>query len=164
MTIQEDLTQSESPQTDLTKVAALHQKRTLAFVNHFLTINVQFLNNFMRNCEQKLMQFERKLEKVNAAMVLLESKLSSIPELDIPKQTNTSNVTETESTESQNETELQEENLVRKLEDQAPAEVKTKPEYDKFVKMVQVGVPLQAVKLKVSLEGLDPEILEQLIK
>lgn len=42
--------------------------------------------------------------------------------------------------------------------------MKTKPEYDKFVKMVQVGVPLQAVKLKVSLEGLDPEILEQLIK
>lgn len=37
------------------------------------------------------------------------------------------------------------------------------PEYDRFVKMVQVGVPLEAVKLKVSLEGLDPEILEKVL-
>lgn len=29
----------------------------------------------MRNCENKLMQFERKLEKVNASMVLLEAKV-----------------------------------------------------------------------------------------
>lgn len=38
-----------------------------------------------------------------------------------------------------------------------------RPEYDRFVKMVQVGVPLQAVKLKVSLEGLDPNVLDEIL-
>lgn len=38
-----------------------------------------------------------------------------------------------------------------------------RPEYDRFVKMVQVGVPLQAVKLKVSLEGLDPNVLDTIL-
>ena len=57
-------------------MAALQQKRTLAFVNHFVISTVQFLNNFAKQCEQKLMQFERKLEKINATMVLLEAKVS----------------------------------------------------------------------------------------
>lgn len=57
------------------QVAALQQKRTLAFVNHFVLTNVQFLNNFMKRCEQKLMDFDRKLEKVNAAMILLEARV-----------------------------------------------------------------------------------------
>lgn len=37
----------------------------------------------MRNCENKLMLFEQKLEKVNAAMVLLESKVSTFIYLHI---------------------------------------------------------------------------------
>lgn len=37
------------------------------------------------------------------------------------------------------------------------------PEYDRFVKMVQVGVPLQAVKLKLQLEGLDPDVLDEVL-
>ena len=37
------------------------------------------------------------------------------------------------------------------------------PEYDRFVKMVQVGVPLQAVKLKLQLEGLDPNVLDEVL-
>lgn len=40
---------------------------------------------------------------------------------------------------------------------------KHRPEYDRFVKMVQVGVPLQAAKLKCALEGLDPNVLAEII-
>lgn len=46
---------------------------------------------------------------------------------------------------------------------QSLPEPSNRPEYDRFIKMVQVGVPLQAVKLKVSLEGLDPEVLEKIL-
>ncbi|KAL4719766.1 hypothetical protein ACJJTC_011644 [Scirpophaga incertulas] len=67
---------------DFSKIAALQQKRTLAFVNHFVTTTVKFLNNFSKQCEQKLMLFERKLEKVEAALILLETRLSSIPEVN----------------------------------------------------------------------------------
>lgn len=38
------------------------------------------------------------------------------------------------------------------------------PEYERFVKMVQVGVPVQAVKLKLQLEGLDPNVLDEVLQ
>lgn len=40
---------------------------------------------------------------------------------------------------------------------------KVKPEYERFIKMVQVGVPKDAVKLKISLEGLDPNELDKML-
>ncbi|XP_026732395.1 WASH complex subunit 3 isoform X2 [Trichoplusia ni] len=172
MTLQETMINQELANVDLSKVAALQQKRTLAFVNHFVLTNVQFLNNFMKNCEQKLMEFERKLEKVNAGMVLLEARLSSIPELNIP--TPTTEVQKTEAPPSIAPTEPQNTSPVTVDPQPQPEEqaqnVDTvegkvaRPEYDRFVKMVQVGVPLQAVKLKLSLEGLDPNILDEILE
>ncbi|CAH0581657.1 unnamed protein product [Chrysodeixis includens] len=173
MTLQETMINQELANIDLSKVAALQQKRTLAFVNHFVLTNVQFLNNFMKNCEQKLMEFERKLEKVNAGMVLLEARLSSIPELNTPSPT-TTEVQKAEAapseapTESQNTSPVSAEPQLQQPEEQAPnvdtIEGKVaRPEYDRFVKMVQVGVPLQAVKLKLSLEGLEPKVLDEIL-
>lgn len=34
------------------------------------------------------------------------------------------------------------------------------PELLKYRKMIQVGVPLQAVKIKMQIEGLDPSLLD----
>lgn len=34
------------------------------------------------------------------------------------------------------------------------------PQYARFFRMIQVGVPVQAVRLKMKSEGLDPSILE----
>lgn len=39
----------------------------------------------------------------------------------------------------------------------------SRPQYDRFVKMVHVGVPLQAAKLKCAMEGLDPNVLDEII-
>ncbi|XP_022814293.1 WASH complex subunit 3 [Spodoptera litura] len=174
MTLQETMISQELANVDLYKVAALQQKRTLAFVNHFVLTNVQFLNNFMKTCEQKLMDFEKKLDKVNAAMVLLEARLSSIPELNTATPTllqKPAEVTETTSTEETPAAEPQNMVPVQDTKEQeTPSEStdtvegkSSHPEYDRFVKMVQVGVPLQAVKLKLSLEGLDPNILDQIL-
>ncbi|KAH9640019.1 hypothetical protein HF086_008114 [Spodoptera exigua] len=171
MTLQETMISQELANVDLSKVAALQQKRTLAFVNHFVLTNVQFLNNFMKRCEQKLMDFDKKLEKVNAAMVLLEARLSSIPELNTVTQTPVQKTPDV--TKSSEETPL-EPHTVAPVQDSKNAETSSEtmetievkpshPEYDRFVKMVQVGVPLQAVKLKLSLEGLDPNILDEIL-
>lgn len=161
--MQETLMQQELADVDSSKIAAIQQKRTLAFVNHFVTTNVKFLNSFARTCENKLMLFEQKLEKVNATMVLLESKLSSIPEVNAP-QTETAEKTEEisqnaaeEAKEPSNEGNNESSNIQEDL-----SKIH-RPEYNRFLKMVQVGVPVQAVKLKVSLEGLDPNILDELL-
>uniref|UniRef100_A0A5F8GV60 WASH complex subunit 3 n=1 Tax=Monodelphis domestica TaxID=13616 RepID=A0A5F8GV60_MONDO len=38
---------------DLTKVAAIQQKRTVAFLNQFVVHTVQFLNRFSTVCKEK---------------------------------------------------------------------------------------------------------------
>lgn len=64
------------------------------------------------------------------------------------------------------------ENTERKepAKEQSPDSVKPEdipapshPEYDRFLKMVSVGVPLEAVKLKLSTEGLDPNVFVKLV-
>ncbi|KAI8422858.1 hypothetical protein MSG28_006600 [Choristoneura fumiferana] len=174
MSLQETVLNHEISNVDFTKIAGLQQKRTLAFVNHFVVTTVQFLNKFTKDCEEKLMHFERKLEKVNASMVLLESKLSSIPEVNIPQSESPKETSNTDNQEikvevkqdvqetNHDETETNDEKDTSN--DPSPVDKETiSPEYVKFVKMVQVGVPLQAVKLKMMLEGLDSNMLDKLI-
>lgn len=99
---------------------------------------------------------------------LLSFQLSSIPEVNnstspqkpvakpeeaAPTAPQTSETTEPASQDVETPVELP----------QGLPEPSHRPEYDRFIKMVQVGVPLQAVKLKVSLEGLDPEVLEKIL-
>ncbi|XP_026486451.1 WASH complex subunit 3 [Vanessa tameamea] len=163
--MQDTIINQEIANLDLSKIAALQQKRTLAFVNHFVITTVQFLNNFAKRCEQKLMLFERKLEKINATMVLLEARLSSIPEVaqiatEIdnlkPKESIVQTPNEINETVTNNDDDNKPENK--------NATETIKPEYERFIKMVQVGVPIDAVKLKISLEGLDPNELDKIMK
>ncbi|CAB3235330.1 unnamed protein product [Arctia plantaginis] len=168
MTLEETMLNEELGNVDLSKITALQHKRTIAFVNHFVLTNVQFMNNFMKKCEQHLMNFERKLEKVNAAMVLLETRLSSIPELNTPTATTQpdlidSNLKTEETQDSSSKEEPQQINDSSKATETVVATKQARPEYDRFVKMVQVGVPLPAVKLKISLEGLDPNVLDEIL-
>ncbi|KAJ2950308.1 hypothetical protein O0L34_g11674 [Tuta absoluta] len=166
MTLRESMSNQELSGLDLNKVAALQQKRTLAFVNHFVNTTVQLLNNFMKNCEQKLMTFERKLEKVEAAMVLLEARLSSIPEVNTESESKpeASQVLETTPVSTdQPDNKLDPPSATPGEEPRIQTPEPSYPEYDKFVKMVHVGVPLPAVKLKMSTEGLDPDILDKIL-
>ncbi|CAG9129262.1 unnamed protein product [Plutella xylostella] len=169
MTMQETMSDQDPTNLDLSKVAALQQKRTLAFVNHFVLSTIQFLNNFMKQCEQQLMQFERKLEKAEAALVILETRLASIPEVANTQTPKTADNSEKDSSKP-HDSEHPEPPPASTPVEEPPAEAETPapgpshPEYDRFVKMVQVGVPLEAVKLKVSIEGLDPSIFEKIVK
>ncbi|GBP87540.1 WASH complex subunit 3 [Eumeta japonica] len=111
------------------------------------------------------MQFERKLEKVEAALILLEAKLSSIPEVNQQLPTSTpesTNILDTNTSQSKSDNEENcnkgSENKGNKIE-----ESEIPPEYIRFLKMIQVGVPLEAVKLKASVEGLNPDVLQKLI-
>ncbi|XP_036313161.1 WASH complex subunit 3 isoform X4 [Pipistrellus kuhlii] len=129
---------------DLTKVPAIQQKRTVAFLNQFVVHTVQFLNRFSTVCEE----------------------LSSIPGLDdvtvevspvsVPGVTN-----ETPSEPSQQnslqesgpqESEVTAENILTVAKD---------PRYARYLKMVQVGVPVMAIRNKMISEGLDPDLLER---
>ncbi|KAH8263618.1 hypothetical protein KR044_011646 [Drosophila immigrans] len=147
---------------DKTQIPPLNQKRILAFVNHFLISTCTFLNEFALNCETKFVQLERQLQRTEAALIILEAKLASIPldELDTSKSaTIPPDVEEVPAPETAVEeiaqVEVEPQKGVRTCEDLR---------YKKFFKMLHVGVPAPAVKQKMMAEGLEPQRLEYVNK
>ncbi|XP_045682513.1 WASH complex subunit 3 isoform X2 [Phyllostomus hastatus] len=154
---------------DLTKVPAIQQKRTVAFLNQFVVHTIQFLNRFSTVCEEKLADLSLRIQQIETTLNILDAKLSSIPGLDdvtcevcpisVTSITNESHA-ETTSEQSQNslqdsgpqESEVTAENILTVAKD---------PRYARYLKMVQVGVPLMAIRNKMISEGLDPNLLER---
>ncbi|XP_019400288.1 PREDICTED: WASH complex subunit CCDC53 isoform X1 [Crocodylus porosus] len=162
---------------DLTKVPAIQQKRTVAFLNQFVVHTVQFLNRFSTVCEEKLSALSLRIQQIETTLNILDAKLSSIPGLeDVKFEVSSGNVnsvtngpvlqatTEQQSTSvspqsEQNsihetglqKTEAAEENVITVAKD---------PRYARYLKMVQVGVPVMAIRNKMISEGLDPDLLE----
>ncbi|XP_055837673.1 WASH complex subunit 3 [Episyrphus balteatus] len=156
---------------DKTQIPPLHQKRILAFVNHFVISSCSFLNDFASKCETKFIEVERKMQKVEASLIIIESKLSSIPNQIEPKQKveldsspsagqevheekkvdNVPSVAEENDTIEQVPSPPLEETGVKACEDER---------YKRFFKMLQFGVPIAAVKLKMKAEGVDPDIID----
>ncbi|XP_037016242.1 WASH complex subunit 3 isoform X2 [Artibeus jamaicensis] len=154
---------------DLTKVPAIQQKRTVAFLNQFVVHTIQFLNRFSTVCEEKLADLSLRIQQIETTLNILDAKLSSIPGLDdvtcevrpisVTSITNESRA-ETTSEQSQNS-----------LQDSGPQEsevtaaniltVAKDPRYARYLRMVQVGVPLMAIRNKMISEGLDPNLLER---
>ncbi|XP_017878058.1 WASH complex subunit 3 [Ceratina calcarata] len=152
------------PTIDYTKVPPINQKRTIAFINHFIVHTVTFLNKFALSCEERLMEFEYKLQRIEASLEILESWISSVPGLE-----------QDESTKSviENNDIKQEETTAPKIDEpdnvkqDEPKDVHIEeqpackdPRYEKYFKKVHFGVPKEAVKLMMQREGLDSSILD----
>ncbi|XP_008054691.1 WASH complex subunit 3 isoform X3 [Carlito syrichta] len=142
---------------DLTKVPAIQQKRTVAFLNQFVV-------------HTKLADLSLRIQQIETTLNILDAKLSSIPGLDditfevspssITRVTNGSHSEATSEQSQQNstqdsgpqESEVSAENILTVAKD---------PRYARYLKMVQVGVPVMAIRNKMISEGLDPDLLER---
>lgn len=159
----------------------------LAFINHFIINTVDFLNKFIANCETKFIAFETKLQHVESSLLIIESKLASVPDSYIePKEGKMQEATKVESTaappketeeqqSSQNvpedkKTEINESKTVDEVDVDGKTEIieeevkgvkiSEDARYKKYFKMLQFGVPAPAVKLKMAAEGVDGSLLE----
>ncbi|MBZ3886203.1 Nucleoporin Nup37 [Sciurus carolinensis] len=158
-----------------TQVPAIQQKRTVAFLNQFVVHTVQFLNRFSTVCEEKLADLSLRIQQIETTLNILDAKLSSIPGLDdvsfevSPLSVTNGSHSETTSEMSQiytkyslqqnstqdsgpQESEVSSENILTVAKD---------PRYARYLKMVQVGVPVMAIRNKMISEGLDPDLLER---
>ncbi|XP_042848968.1 WASH complex subunit 3 isoform X5 [Panthera tigris] len=155
---------------DLTKVPAIQQKRTVAFLNQFVVHTVQFLNRFSTVCEEKLADLSLRIQQIETTLNILDAKLSSIPGLDdVTFEVSTVSATGI-TNESHSET-TAEKSQQNSLQDSGPQESEVTPEniltvakdprYARYLKMVQVGVPVMAIRNKMISEGLDPDLLER---
>ncbi|XP_075065374.1 WASH complex subunit 3 isoform X1 [Mixophyes fleayi] len=165
---------------DLTKVPAIQQKRTVAFLNQFVVHTVQFLNRFSTICEEKLSALSLRIQQIETTLNILDAKLSSIPGLEDVKvetqQLSKNNITngilqsqaDTESLAISPPSEVMQQNSINDLNTLQKEEVQTDnvptvskdPRYARYLKMVQVGVPVMAIRNKMISEGLNPDLLE----
>ncbi|CAI9734175.1 WASH complex subunit 3-like [Octopus vulgaris] len=165
---------------DYTKCEAIYQKRTLAFLNHFITHTVRFLNKFSGVCEEKLETMSYRIQRLEIMMNILEAKLSSIPGLEnvvAPTPESTSSPSAVANTPSQPTEPVQQttkEATPSAADPTTPATpaaappatpeepkktVSQDPRYMKYFKMLS-GVPEPAVKIKMQQEGLNPSLLD----
>lgn len=152
---------------DKKQIPPIHKKRILAFVNHFIIQTTSFLNKFANECEAKFLEVERKIQTVEAALLIVESKLSSIPGI-VSTQTPRAPLvppappTPSSPTPDTNVTDVAEEQQPTQIVEEEIKGVKACEDhrYKKYFKMVQFGVPPSGVKQKMSAEGFDPTILE----
>ncbi|CAG5119943.1 unnamed protein product [Candidula unifasciata] len=168
------------PGIDYNKVDAINQKRTIAFLNHFVTHTSRFLNHFANVCEDKLEKLTERLQQLEISLSILEAKLSSIPGLEsvtAPSTSSsvvTSDVAATSNLPSSasaappqtlapvaaSPAQVQPENLPPVEEPKPSNPVSQDPRYAKYFKMLQYGVPPPVVKGKMAMDGLSPDMLE----
>ncbi|XP_063783875.1 WASH complex subunit 3 [Pseudophryne corroboree] len=164
---------------DLTKVPAIQQKRTVAFLNQFVVHTVQFLNRFSTICEEKLSALSLRVQQIETTLNILDAKLSSIPGLeDVKVETHLSKntipngnlqpQTDAESIAVSPPSEVIQQNSINDIHTLQKEEVQADnvptvskdPRYARYLKMVQVGVPVMAIRNKMISEGLNPDLLE----
>lgn len=166
---------------DLNRVEPLDTRRLVTFINHYLATTVSFLNHFSVQCESRLDRMQEQLHRIECRLKLLEGKLASVPGGVVVTPSASTNPTGESPVVAPNKTE--EELNVRKepapgpevKQDQeeereegansvastgAPPGPREDPQYAKYFKMVAVGVPVQAVKHKITQDGLDPSVLD----
>ncbi|XP_076015048.1 WASH complex subunit 3 [Genypterus blacodes] len=162
---------------DLTKVPAIQQRRIVAHLNQFIVHTVRFLNRFSTVCEEKLSNISLRIQQIETTLGILEAKLSSIPGLDEvtvdgvgPQRTVEANGPTASHVDGPSAGPLppaetpQSAPAVVVAEQKAPAEnvmtVAKDPRYARYLKMVQVGVPVMAIRNKMVMDGLDPNLLD----
>jgi WASH complex subunit CCDC53 len=63
---------------DLTRVDPIHQRRLLAFVNHFTGQTVHFLNALAVSAESKLTAIDEQIDRIESSLTLFEARLESV--------------------------------------------------------------------------------------
>nr|XP_046155190.1 WASH complex subunit 3-like [Oncorhynchus gorbuscha] len=166
---------------DLTKVPAIQQRRVVAYLNQFIVHTVRFLNRFSTVCEEKLACISLRIQQIETTLSILEAKLSSIPGLEdvrvegvgqrpatevngpvtvvVPSQPETPTAVAVPLPTPEASPNITEPRAAEAAGDSWMTVAKD-PRYARYLKMVQVGVPVMAIKNKMVQEGLDPNLLD----
>ncbi|KAL2641400.1 hypothetical protein R1flu_008987 [Riccia fluitans] len=160
-------------------------QRTLFLVNTFIIHTVRLLNNFSVLCEDKLADVHRRILRADATLFLLEAKLRSVdglegtgeqialdtlpdlvlpppaaPETSFEPEGSTSSGVEPPVSPTKSEQSRANSMASFSATDQSQhLKVRDDPQYAKFFRMLQVGVPLPAVKIQMNIEGFDSSAL-----
>ena len=148
---------------NLEEVSALPPFIVTHHLNLFLVKYSQALKSFGDQTESKLMELQVKVNRIENALLLIEKKLEpfeSDMKIATTKQEHAVQVEASgKSKFEESETEIETEQNEREA---TKLTVKNEPKFEKYFKMLKMGVPMEAVKLKMTREqpNLDAYLLE----
>jgi WASH complex subunit CCDC53 len=175
------------PGINLAQIEPINQKRMLAFLNHFLSHTVAFLNRFSVVCEEKLENLTIRIQRLESTLSILEAKLSSIPGLDdvtatavhVTQPSTATSVSQAlvvtmatvATTSTAAATTLAEPVTIVPavnggvLTEATPADLPTNraandPRYAKYFRLLSMKIPKEALQQRMAIEGLDPTVLD----
>ncbi|KAM3136635.1 Pfam:DUF2360 [Paramecium bursaria] len=175
---------------DLTKLEPIPYRNTIAILNEYVIQNIDFLNKFGHFNENKLFDMEIVLDEIESKVLLLEKKLDSVqpelyqglvlpqpgqsiiqhnqqaPSLDPAPQQPISTPSQPQQQQQQFEpAQPAQQQQDQPVEEQPPVE--EPPQIDerlqKYIKLLSYGVPVVQLKIKMGLEGLDPNSIDQYV-
>lgn len=170
-------------QIDYSKVEPIPFKKTVAYVNHFVIQTTQFLNRFSFLCEQRLDQVSRHLQRLEITMNILEAKLNSIPEDALGPAAPGATTAAAAAPAGEGAGEVPPPPPPREEDHQQQPHyggdeyqdhtalpppgsqgggltVSADPRYEQYFVMLRLRVPVAAIKQKMMLEGINPDILD----
>jgi PREDICTED: similar to GA20344-PA len=176
---------------NLSKVKSIEKNRLITFVNHFIASVISQCNELICVIDSRLNCINRQLNICQANLVILETRLNSIPSLGSVSTQLSSNSAQRKELPSSNRAETQERSdqeldqsqmetkedkvaseKVKSTESREEGDEETKTE-DKIVvderlvkyqKMLHFGVPLHAVQHKMKADGMDQELINSFDK
>ncbi|GMS84228.1 hypothetical protein PENTCL1PPCAC_6403 [Pristionchus entomophagus] len=166
------------PEVSLDEMRALDRRRLMAIVNGMIMRMSEWLGEMAKKGEEGLMMAEKRLDKAEVKLRLIETKLQGISIDEEEKKIENTVVedkkiedtvmNEKESVLEEDQREEREMKEVVEMESQVeevPVDehrmlVKDDPRYAKYLKMIKLGIQEEAVRLKMKSEGVDPSILD----
>lgn len=143
-------------------------------INNFIVNTADFLNVFSNTIEKKIASASNKITNLETLLAVLEAKLNSIPDLNVPE----SMINNNKTTPVRSESDFNGSNGIKSnltVETNSFENITTSSsqqtqitttslsqcnsEYLPYIKLLKVGVPLIVVQAKVADAGLNPELI-----
>ena len=135
---------------------------TVACVNAFLVNASQNLNDIHAKSRKEVQKIEEKMRKMERSLVFLEKKLEGFDDHGVALEEEEEKAPSSSNAEAppppspppppRNDEEEEEDNRIKKKE---ASSVVVNPMHEKYHKMIRIGVPEQAVRNKMKLDGVD---------
>ena len=144
-------------------------------MNNFITNTLTHLNKLSVKGDEKLAEFDQKLNDLDVMTTLLEAKLNSLPEKitsaissSQEPQENDQDQYQNQEDEQQKEEMQEDEEEEKEGEDLSPEEalenfLQKHENFRNIYKMLKMGVPPQAVEQKVKVNALDLDVYNELL-
>ncbi|RHZ11461.1 hypothetical protein DYB37_010310 [Aphanomyces astaci] len=142
--------QKEELPVDLMQVPSIPLQKTLLLLTNFCTNTVRFINHFSSLCEERLATTSKNLTRLEISLAILEAKLNSIP--DLPS-------TVTPAADLPADLNLPPTEPAPLAPSPSFLKLKDDPMFEKYFKMLKLGMPEGVVRHKLAMDGITLDIL-----